>query len=323
MKRVFLYEHLSGAAPAGAAAATVDPLLGEGLAMRDALLADLLRAGGWQVSVAAGGGGELDAPFAAARAVARRPGETVFDFVAREAAAHTLCWVIAPETDGLLARFREQVENTRWLGCDAASIATGSSKRATLQSLAAAGVVTPRAFDETASRRFVVKPDDGAGTLATRQHRSLAVAQADQRGRQAAGLDAVLEPWVDGEPLSLSLLCRARSVELLSVNRQRIDVDADGVVNFIDVQANAFAPDDPRVQQLLAVAQQVVVALPGLRGFVGIDLVWHAQQGPVVIEVNPRVTSAYGGVSQGLRARAGRNVAAEVMAAHLQEHPLD
>jgi len=60
---------------------------------------------------------------------------------------------------------------------------------------------------------------------------------------------------------------------------------------------------------LAALATQVGKAIPGLRGFVGIDLVWHATQGPVVIEVNPRLTCAYVGLSARLR----RNLAAELV----------
>jgi len=54
----------------------------------------------------------------------------------------------------------------------------------------------------------------------------------------------------------------------------------------------------------------VAATLPGLRGFVGIDLVWHAQRGPVLIEINPRLTCSYVGLSQ----RLGRCLAGEVLA---------
>jgi predicted ATP-grasp superfamily ATP-dependent carboligase len=53
----------------------------------------------------------------------------------------------------------------------------------------------------------------------------------------------------------------------------------------------------------------VADALPGLRGFVGIDLIWNEERGPVLIEVNPRVTTAYVGLSR----RLGRNLAADVL----------
>jgi len=66
---------------------------------------------------------------------------------------------------------------------------------------------------------------------------------------------------------------------------------------------------------LSALGRRVARALPGLRGFVGVDLVWHAERGPVAIEVNPRVTCAYAGLSASL----GRNLAAELLSAHLRE----
>jgi predicted ATP-grasp superfamily ATP-dependent carboligase len=52
--------------------------------------------------------------------------------------------------------------------------------------------------------------------------------------------------------------------------------------------------------------------MPGLRGFAGIDVVWHPSRGPVVIEVNPRLTVAYAGLSAAL----GGNLAAALLAAH-------
>jgi predicted ATP-grasp superfamily ATP-dependent carboligase len=63
---------------------------------------------------------------------------------------------------------------------------------------------------------------------------------------------------------------------------------------------------------LRATAAQVARAIPGLRGYVGVDLVWHAVLGPVVIEVNPRLTSAYVGLSAALQ----RNLAAAVLDLH-------
>ena len=318
MKSLFLYEHLSAGEPASGSEGEANPLLAEGVAMRDALLADLRRLPGWRISVAAAGDAAL--PGADARSTHRRPGESVRDFVAREAAAHDLSWIVAPETDGLLADFHALVPPGRWLGCDAPAIAVASSKAATAARLDACGIATPR-MPAGRSGRFVVKPDDGAGAMATRQHRDRASADADLRSRRQAALSAVLEPWVDGEPLSLSLLCAAAACEVLSVNQQQVRVDGDGVIHFDGVQVVEPPWPDDRMAALDRLAQAVHAALPGLRGYVGIDLVWHAQLGPVVIEVNPRVTTAWVSLAPRLRATQGRNLAGEVIALHLQERP--
>ena len=72
--------------------------------------------------------------------------------------------------------------------------------------------------------------------------------------------------------------------------------------------------------QLKVQPVRACAALPGLRGYVGVDLVL-TDAGPVVIEVNPRLTTAYLGV----RAVLDENVAAMALAAcegTLPEQPI-
>ena len=308
MTRIFVYEYLSG----GGDPAAHDDLLPMGQSMRDAVVADLLSLDGCEVSVAACEGTE--APIGRARTVRPRDGETPFDFVARQAQANDLVWVVAPETEGVLTRLAQRVEPARWLGCDRDSIRLTSSKQATLLRLAEAGVTTPLAFEHAQEiTRWVVKPDDGAGSIDTRVHANVEAAMRDRANRSSQiGCLTTIEPWIDGQALSLSLLCGDRHTELLSINRQQISIDADGSVSFCSVVVNALPLDDPRAAALRAVAAGVGTAIAGLRGFVGVDLVWHAQRGPVVIEVNPRVTCAYVGLSSAL----GRNLAVDIIAAH-------
>lgn len=309
MKRIFVYEYLSG----GGEMAPRE-LLAAGESMRDAIMADLLRLENLDVSVATC---KLATPLMEpARPVTPRDGESTFDFVMRQADAHDLAWVVAPETDGLLTRLHQCVDPQRWLGCEGLAIALATRKRKTLTTLAEAGIATPLAFEhEPEVTRWVVKPDDGAGSVGTRLHHSPEAAMNDWLARSRAGREMAIEPWVDGDALSLSLLCGAKRCELLSINRQHLDIDEQDVLSFRSVDVNVMPPSDPRAATLAALAARVHRAIPGLRGFVGIDLVWHAQRGPVVIEINPRVTSAYVGLSRAL----GRNLAAEVIAARVGE----
>jgi tyramine---L-glutamate ligase len=313
MKRVFVYEYLSGGGEAGS------ELLAMGQAMRDAIAADLIALEDYDVSVATCS----LAPSAPgpAKPVSAQPFEAPLDFVARHADTHHLVWVVAPETDGLLTRFQRCVDPARWLGCDGASIRLASGKRRALLALADAGVTTPLAFEHAPeTTRWVVKPDDGAGALGTRLHTSFEAASEDWMQRSRAGRPMAIEPWVEGAALSLSLMCRPGHAELLSINRQHIRIDADGGLAYEGVEVNALpltrrrgtAPSaEPGAAALRALAARAARCMPGLCGYVGIDLVWHAQRGPVVIEVNPRVTCAYVGLSRAL----GRNLAADVIAA--------
>ena len=314
MKRVLVFEYLSGGALLNDREAASEALLAMGTSMRDAIVADLLSAEVYAVTVATCA--RASAVPASAMPVLPRAAESAVDFVSRQADLHDLVWVVAPETEGLLGQFQAGIDPARWLGCDAASIKLASAKRATLLHLAAAGMTTPLAFEHAPeTRRWVVKPDDGAGAVDTRVHRSADAAWDDwtqrSRGRRAMSI----EPWVEGEALSLSLLCRAARAELLSINRQHLSIDADGQLAYCGVELNVLPVADARGTALAILARHVGRALPGLRGFVGIDLVWHAQRGPVLIEVNPRVTCAYVGLSRVL----GRNLASDVIEAHAQE----
>lgn len=311
MKRVFVYEYLSGGGLVDVEPAAREALLPMGIAMRDAMVADLLRLPDCEVTAARGTG--APPPPGRVALIGPDPGESAEDFVARACTGHDPVWLVAPETDGLLAQLQRRVGDARSLGCTADAIALCTSKSATAMRLAAHAVWTPLAFEHDArTRRWVTKPDDGAGSVATVRHSDRAAAREDFVRRSSAGESVVLEAWVEGEPMSLSLLCGQGRTELLSVNGQRITVDAAGRVDYEGVDLDLVPPSDPRRARLEHLARQVGSAVPGLRGFVGIDLVWHADVGPVVIEINPRVTCAYVGLSAAL----GRNLAAAILASH-------
>lgn len=318
MKRVFVYEYLSGGGLMGAdaqAAATLMPL---GLSMRNAMVSGLMplvESRDVALTVACGAG--ADAPCGPVSMAQPHADESPFSFVARQAAAHDLVWLVAPETMGLLAEMAALVGSKKWLGCHVEAIHVASDKRATSAVLSQHGVLTPPDFEhDPQTCQWVVKPNDGAGAVDTVVHDSLDRAQADQAQRQGAGDAPLLEPWVPGEAMSLSLLCNAHGVRIVSVNRQHIALDAHGVLAFHGVTPLSQTEQQAITGALVPLAERLKEAMPGLRGFVGVDLVWHAHKGAVVIEVNPRITCAYAG----LPASQTRHLAAEIVDSHMAEH---
>lgn len=312
MRTIFIYEYLSGGGEIEHEADAAE-LLPMGLSMRDAMVSDLQRLPDLAVTCATSYRAALPASATGLKGAAPQTGESAVAFVQRQARLHDLAWIVAPESGGQLGALREAVGAARWIGCSAAAICIASSKSATLKALAAHGVATPLDFAKMDGSRWVVKPDDGAGAIDTRVHADQAAAQADLQQRRRAGASATLEPYVEGEALSISLLAGPGFVQPVAFNRQSVSVNADGHLRYLGVQPNAIdMRSDPRASRLHTLALDVKRALPGLRGFVGVDVVWHAERGPVVIEVNPRVTCAYAGLSAAL----GRNLAAEILLLH-------
>ncbi len=314
-KRVFVFESLTASgAPPGLEEQAAAELLREGRGMRDALAADLAALPGVIVTCARGAG-ERGAWGAGVEGVTPAQGEAVAEFVARMSRAHEAAWIIAPETGGELASLCEAVPAGRWIGCSAEAIRLASSKNATRARLTAAGIDVPASSPsvtmeaERAALAWVVKPDDGAGACATHRYADYATARAAAEARRAAGEAVALEAWVEGEAMSLSLIVADGRAEVLAVNRQHIRVDAAGAVALEAVSGAVEPPVGPRGAALAALAQRIAVAVPGLAGYVGVDFVWNAVRGPVVIEINPRLTLAYVGLSAAL----GRNVAGAVL----------
>lgn len=189
-------------------------------------------------------------------------------------------WLLAPETGGELAALASEVEaaGVRLLGPSSTAVSVAASKSACHAALT--GRVRQPA-DLPGGGGWVVKPDDGVAACGVR--------------RLAAGtLPAVppqhlVQPFVEGAALSLSVLGDGRDVRVLSVNRQDIVWDAGGAANYRGGVTNAIA-DRTR---FLPLAQAVQAAIPGLWGCWGIDCVLPPDGEPVLIEVNPRLTTAF------------------------------
>ena len=298
-----------------------ESLLLQGMTMRDAIVEDLLASAGLEVCVVDSAAAPWmpqtaqDMHAQRCKAVRAAPGESPEAFLARASPGFDRVWVIAPETSNILAGLCRIVGPARWTGCDAVAIELCSSKSATREHLARHSIATPTGWlpddgSPRAGTRWIVKPDDGAGTQDTRRHTDLAAARADFDARRAAAKPATLERWVDGEAISLSLLCGGDGAELLCVNRQRIHVAHDGTLSYHGVQTDVETRGSGRWHNLTALARAIHAAIPGLAGFVGIDLIWTPDGQAVVIEINPRPTCAYVGLSR----RLGRNLGTEILA---------
>jgi len=218
-------------------------------------------------------------------------------------------WPIAPETGGILERLCRRVEvagkTLLTSSGDAVSLAAG--KLATVKRLENAGVPTVSTFTLSESNPLVfpcvVKPDDGVGCegariIETEGEWKTWLAEIDDLTRY------VVQPLIDGEPLSLSVLFAHGKGWLLSCNRQRI-VRAHGGFALCGCEVGAIRTG---LGVYRALADRIAEAMPELWGYAGIDLM-HCEQGPRVLEINPRLTTSYAGLRQCL----GINPAALVL----------
>lgn len=300
--RVFVFEFVSGGGLAG------EPLPAavahEGALMLRALLDDLAEVPG--IAVVAARDPRLP-PLAGVETLTPLPGEDAVTLYRRGLAGADAAWPTAPETGGMLERLGRATlaAGVGLLGCHPDAVRVAASKRATAHALREAGVpvvptLGPAHQPAGVAGAWVTKPDDGAGSEDTELHADWPAARARVLADPAR---LVAQPWIQGVPLSLSLVCGRGAARLLCCNRQEIGV-REGRISLDGLVVNAVPDIGGRFE---ALARRVAGALPGLWGYVGVDLI-EASDGPMVLEVNPRLTTSY----CGLRSALGVNVGALV-----------
>jgi predicted ATP-grasp superfamily ATP-dependent carboligase len=112
--------------------------------------------------------------------------------------------------------------------------------------------------------------------------------------------------------MSLSLLCAGGRALVLSVNRQRMRFAAEQPV-LEALQVNALPVREPEHGLLAA---RIAASVPGLWGCVGVDFI-ATPYSPVVLEINPRLTTSF----SALRQATGLNAPAMVLAMLRDEAP--
>lgn len=260
----------------------------QGAMLLDALLADLGALPGVEVCTMA----TLYAPEAGGALAARSFGERF----ARCVQAADAVWPLAPESEGLLEGLSRDILRGKriLLGSAPGAVRVAGSKLKVARALAEGGVATvptyrPHGALPDGDGAWVVKPEDGAGCLDTRLFSDRAAALAWIRTQAAQGY--VLQPFVPGKLGSLSLICCDGAARLLARNEERVAVH-DNRFHFLGSTVNGLNDADGALERL---AQQVAAALPTLWGYVGVDIIL-GEHGAVVLDVNPRLTTAYAGL---------------------------
>jgi predicted ATP-grasp superfamily ATP-dependent carboligase len=202
--------------------------------------------------------------------------------------------VIAPETNGILERWSTELERlgTRSLGSTSQAIALSGDKLALSKQLRARGITTPESIfiatgtELPANFQYpaVIKPVEGAGGLQTYRVLSSMSFPAQQVQLPERFL---LQPFVDGTAMSASYLVdEFGEAHLIAIGQQKIEL--------VDDRFEYRGGWIPSLQLIdIVPLRQAIAAVPGLRGFVGVDFIRKRTTGETtVIEINPRPTTS-------------------------------
>jgi len=290
-QRVFVYEYTC-AVPGSPGA---EPLRAEGTAMLEAVLEDFTSVPHVVVSTL------CDA----------RDEETEFRRSARSA---DCAFVIAPETNGILAQRAAWAveEHCPLLGPPPEVIEHCADKLALARTWQKAGVLTPDTQQWTGAapagrKNVIIKPRDGAGCEATyttllgpggnREHAaqasdSLPHLLARRAHGQSERDDLIVQPRIAGLAASVAFLIGPSCSLPLLPCAQRIEP----IGNRLEYRGGSAPLQPVLADRAVRIATQAIDAVPGLFGYVGVDVVLGDDGRDWAIEINPRMTTSYIGL---------------------------
>ena len=315
MRRIFVSEYVcSGAWPDGE---LPESLASEGRSMLLALLEDAARNPEWEVHTTWDRRlGDTPTPGVTVVIVdGQLEEQAAFDRLTRESDA---TYVIAPELDDLLAQRCQRVISLGGVSLNSSlpAISLCSDKLALARRLEELQIPTlpTQQLDSTSVERqefpVVVKPRFGAGSHET----WLVETGRDFNNVRSRFFDepecrqAIVQPFVDGTAVSVAALFDERNqlTDLGPAVEQRLS--EDGRFTFLGGQIPARVACDSAIRALV---RDVAAAVPGLRGYVGFDVLLPNRQpsDAVLVEVNPRLTTSY----LGYRALTADNLSRRIL----------
>ncbi len=217
-------------------------------------------------------------------------------------------WLIAPETGDVLKNLTQMAEKPSLkglqgpllLGCGLGSIEVASKKMDTYFALEAAGIASiPTYTLENWPKNhqvWLAKPNDGAGCSDT-----VCFNNADDlEGWILANhkqMTHVIQPYQSGDAGSVSCVMHHGVAQLLSCNTQNIKID-NQMLSYMGGVVNGMRDYWPQFE---FIANKIAQALPSLAGYVGIDVIVDSDE-VIVMEINPRLTTAYIGLHESIGA---------------------
>lgn len=237
--------------------------------------------------------------------------ECVYDLLPELIKSVDLIWPIAPEMGDELQKITQLVEQNfrQLLNSSSQAIAICSDKLATIQCLNKQSLIAIEAmqldeFLQQFPAPWVVKPKDGVGCL--NSYFISNQSELFQIKNQISQLsDYLIQPYIKGVSQSLSCLFRQGKGWLVCCNEQLVSI-ADGTFELEACLVNVASRDSDIHQSLINTVANII---PGLYGYVGIDIIQQESGKPMVLEINPRLTTSYVGVSEAI----GVNVAKAVI----------
>ncbi|MEY4768132.1 MAG: hypothetical protein RL637_771 [Pseudomonadota bacterium] len=295
--KILIFEYLSGGG--FAAQALPSSLAQEGLLMLQSLLADFAELAEHQLTVLLDHRCSIKINSIIETIIIEQSDDLELLFI-KQLNKVDAVWLIIPETEQLLYRFTQYAEqaNCQLFSSSSMAIHQTGDKWICFQKLIESHIPTipSQLFNEIQNSLFfpcVIKAREGVGC-----QDNYVLTHLSEYTKIAPLIinknNYLIQPYIQGIPLSLSALFYRGQAQLICINQQELTIH-DCQFHLKGCLVNLSINPQP-FDSLLS---KIAIAFPDLLGYIGIDLLQIEQQ-LIVVEINPRLTSSYIGIRQAL-----------------------
>jgi predicted ATP-grasp superfamily ATP-dependent carboligase len=311
--RLLVYEHVSGG---GFSEKPIPPsILSEGFAMLRTIIEDANAAGHSVTTILDSRIAELNPPLEADRRIPVHSFAEAENATRKAAENSDAAYIIAPETNGMLQNLVETLKQSATLSLNstASAITKVSNKPLLLQQAKKIELATPetlvfgvadkketiiQAVKEKLGFPTVFKPSDGVGCEGLSLVKNTNQAKtAITKIAETASKCIMVQKLIHGTPVSVTLISNGTDATPIALNKQNVIIKTPNQNSSYNGGTTPF--NSTSKNSAFATAKKLVESINGLKGFIGVDLILTHKH-PVVVEINPRLTTSYVGIRKTL-----------------------
>lgn len=229
--------------------------------------------------------------------------EDLHNWLRNNCSDYEYCIFIAPEDDFIQFTITKILEDNGVyiIGCDSSSSYTCTSKYLTYakmqEDILKINTIKMDIKDINYeiiceilnNNNFIIKPDNRTSTnLIYHIKNKEELNEVLKIYTQNLLKEAIIQEFIHGEALSVSLICNKNNIKCISINYQKISLK-NNKIKF----CGCISPiEHPLKEELYDISEKIIKCIPGLKGFVGIDYLIKEDK-IYFVEINSRITTPF------------------------------
>lgn len=139
------------------------------------------------------------------------------------------------------------------------------------------------------NEKMIIKPSDGVACQGVHLVTSFTEFESKLKENKSSMDYIILQKYITGKSCSVSLISNGTEALPLSLNSQEISFNSGG----LEYKGGQVPFNHNMEKSAMDIAKRIVESIPGLKGYVGVDLIISDSNEIFILEINSRLTTPF------------------------------